>query len=121
MKQAHETLKAQEDEMFQKYLNHCVVMIQKTWRGHYIRNQIMPQTIRKYKAMRVFTAGIQGWKIRRIMSGTREVINIKREMAEIGFDLRRALGITNHQAQARQIQLLKNRKTKKVDELVRAI
>jgi myosin heavy subunit len=58
MKQAHDTLKAQEDEIFQKYLNHCVVMIQKTWRGHYIRNQVMPQTIRKYKAMRVFTAGI---------------------------------------------------------------
>ena len=55
------------------------------------------------------------------MSGTREVINIKREMAEIGFELRRALGITNQQAQARQIQLLKNRKSKKVDELVRAI
>jgi len=70
-------------------------MIQKTWRGHNIRKTIMPLIIREYRARRVFTAGVQGWKIRRIMSGTREVINIKREMAEIGFELRRALGITN--------------------------
>jgi hypothetical protein len=51
--------------------------------------------VRELKAFRVFTAGVQGWKIRRIMQGTREVINIKREMAEIGFEMRRALGIQN--------------------------
>ena len=81
--------------MFQKYLNHCVVMVQKTWRGHYTRKEMLPRIIKEYRANRVFTAGVQGWKVRRIMSGTREVINIKREMAEIGFELRRALGIAN--------------------------
>jgi len=76
-------------------MNHCVVMIQKTWRGHYIRTHIVTKLVRELKAFRVFTAGVQGWKIRRIMQGTREVINIKREMAEIGFEMRRALGIQN--------------------------
>ncbi len=49
------------------------------------------------------------------------MITIKREMAEIGFELRKALMIPNQQTKARQIQIIKTQKSKKVDELVKAI
>lgn len=55
------------------------------------------------------------------MAGTREVINIKREMAEFGFELRKALSIPNPQTKARQIQMIKTERSKKVDELVKVI
>lgn len=37
MKQSYEARKSQEDEMLKKYMAHCVVLIQKTWRGYYLR------------------------------------------------------------------------------------
>lgn len=77
--------------MYQKYLNHCVLTIQKTWRGYFMREYIRPKLIRQLRAYKTFTAAVKGWKVRKIMSSTREVINIKREMAEIGFEMRRVL------------------------------
>jgi hypothetical protein len=38
------------------------------------------------------------------MSSTREVINIKREMAEIGFEMRRVLMQQNSQQQSRELK-----------------
>ncbi len=97
MHAVHESMKTQEDEIYHKYLCHCVLMIQKTWRGYFVRKEVRPRLVREFMAIRMLTAWVQGWKIRRIMGAAREVINIKREMAEIGFEMRRTLGISNHQ------------------------
>ena len=121
LKTAHEAVKNQEDEMFQKYLNHCVILIQKTWRGHHFRAFIRPKIVTQLRAYKTFTAAVQGWKVRRIMSSTREVITIKREMAEIGFEMRRVLMQLNSQQQSRELKQLKVKKAKIVEELSRTI
>jgi hypothetical protein len=89
MKAVHDSIKSEEDDLYKKYLNHCVIMISKVWRGYHLRRFVKPRLLRELKAKRTFTAAVRGWKLRRIMSNTREVINVKREMAEIGYEMRR--------------------------------
>ena len=36
--QAHENKKMMDDDMFRKYVEHCVIFIQKVWKGYYSRN-----------------------------------------------------------------------------------
>lgn len=63
--------------------------------------------MRQLKAIRVLTAAAKGWKVRKIMQTAREVINIKRELAEIGYEQRRALLIESIQAQSKILKQLK--------------
>lgn len=58
-----------------------------------------PRLMNELGAMRVLGAAVKGWKVRKIMSHTKEVINIKREMADVSYDLRRALMMQSSQAQ----------------------
>ncbi len=90
--------------MYQKYINHCVLTLQKTWRGYYMRKYIRPKLVQELRAYKIFTAAVKGWKVRKIMSSTREVINIKREMAEIGFEMRRVFMQPNSQQQSRELK-----------------
>ena len=90
--------------MYQKYINHCVLTLQKTWRGYYMRKYIGPKLVQELRAYKIFTAAVKGWKVRKIMSSTREVINIKREMAEIGFEMRRVFMQPNSQQQSRELK-----------------
>ena len=98
MKTVYESKKTQEDEMYQKYMSHCVVLIQKTWRGFYLRKYLQPRLMRELRAVMVLTAAVKGYKVRKIMFNAREVINIKREMADIGNEMRRTLMLANNQA-----------------------
>ena len=41
LRQVHDHQSLMQDEMFQKYLEHCVQMIQKIWKGHYERNYLI--------------------------------------------------------------------------------
>ena len=54
--------------------------------------------MRELKAVMVLTAAVKGYKIRKIMVNAREVIGIKREMADIGNEMRRTLMLANNQA-----------------------
>jgi hypothetical protein len=53
----------------------------------------MPKVVRQLRACRVFSAAVRGWKIRRIMNQTNEVIAIKREMADINYDMRQLFSL----------------------------
>jgi len=51
--------------------------------------------MRELRAYQVVGAAVRGYKVRKIMGHTKEVINIKREMADVTYDLRRALMMNN--------------------------
>jgi hypothetical protein len=53
---------------------------------------------RELRGYRTIGAAVKGWKVRRIMATSKEVINIKREMADITYDMRRALMMQSSQA-----------------------
>jgi hypothetical protein len=48
-----------------------------------MRKYEIPALIMDYRTNRALIAIVKGWKIRRILNGCREVISIKREIAEI--------------------------------------
>ena len=64
-------------------MDHCVLFIQKVWKGYYTRRYFINNLITKYRRRRALNAVIKGWKIRRILAGCREVIAIKRDLNEI--------------------------------------
>lgn len=45
--------------------------------------------MKELRALSVLGAAVKGWKIRKIMNHTKDVINIKREMADIAYEMRR--------------------------------
>jgi hypothetical protein len=73
-------------------------MVQKTFRGYYLRKYAKPTLLRELKAIKVLTAAAKGYKVRKIMGHTKDVISIKREMADMTYDLRRALMMKISQA-----------------------
>ena len=72
-------------------MTHCVVLIQKTWRGFYLRRYLQPRLMSELRAVMTLTAATKGFKVRKIMQCSREAINLKREMTEINQEIRRAL------------------------------
>ena len=122
MKSVKEAIRAQEAEIYQKYIGHCVMLIQKTWRGYYLRAHIKPRLMKELRALNVLRAAVKGWKIRKIMNHTSEVLQIKREMAEIGIEMRRTFMFNNTSKQSlKQITQLKAQRGLKVDELIKTI
>ncbi|CDW78921.1 UNKNOWN [Stylonychia lemnae] len=105
-----------DSDLFQKYLEHCVLFIQKVWKGYYTRRYFIQNLLMKYKRRRVMNAVVQGWKIRRILTGCREVIAIKRDLVEI----KQMFGQTKGPKDPKNIQIMQQRK-KKIEELCRVV
>lgn len=66
------------------------------WRGSYARNYLIPGIIEENRRHRVLCSVVKGWKIRKILSGCREVLVIKRSLCEIENMLRQS-GHRNNQ------------------------
>lgn len=88
IRKAHENKVLMQDEIYQQFLEHCVVTIQKSWRGYYERRYRVQDIVQRYKVYRLLKSVIQGYKIRKIMRKCREVISIKRELNEIQSSMR---------------------------------
>ena len=97
-------------------------MIQKTWRGYYLRANIKPRLMRELRALQIFRSAVKGWKIRKIMYHTNEVLQIKRDMAEIGLEMRRTFILnSSSKTSLKQVTQLKAQRGLKVEELIKAI
>eukprot|EP00347_Sterkiella_histriomuscorum_P022601 403337869 len=114
--QAHENKKMMDDDMFRKYVEHCVTFIQKVWKGYYSRNFKQVSIINRYKYRRALNAVVKGWKIRRILSSCREVIAIKRDMN----DLEKQFGLAKGPKDPLNVQIMQQRR-KKIEELCKLV
>jgi len=83
--------KNEEEEMFLQYIEHCVIFIQKSWRGYHQRKWVIPNKVRFNFSYRNILKLVQGWKIRKILTECREIINIKRSIAEIENSMRQSI------------------------------
>ena len=91
---------------------HCAEFIQKHWRRHHICKVVMPK-IRSKKGLAKIT---KGWRIRRILNGCEEVIEIRKDLAAIEGEL---LAFTNLK-DPRIRKTMKLRKFK-VEELIHCV
>ena len=64
-----------------KYMSHCAEFIQKCWRGYYGRNYIIPVVTDAIYRNRILKQYTRGWKVRRILSGCEDVIELRKELS----------------------------------------
>jgi hypothetical protein len=81
-----------------------------------MRRYIIPSIIAENRTSRALCSVARGWKIRRILSGCREVLAIKRALSDIESMLRQTKGGKDPMVPA----LMKERR-KKIEELCRLV
>jgi len=72
MKASKMAVKKHKMAILKKYINRCATLIQKLWRGHFVRKVVVTVHKRIGKFHAALAGLIKGWRVRRIMR-TKEV------------------------------------------------
>lgn len=111
--------------MLEVFVNGKATLIQKVFRGWYLRQRVKPLEVRKAFFMRYSRRSggvslldkmrglIQGWRVRRIMK-TKEVANHIKQVKDYQaayFDIRQSMQANEHQSKQLQKSLLQSRTT----------
>ena len=83
IKESGEKMLEEKNQLMQEFMSLCAVMIQKHWRSFKTRKYIVPFIMKKKQSSDIILSLVQGWKVRRILFGCKEVLQIKKELKEL--------------------------------------
>jgi hypothetical protein len=58
-------------------------MIQKVWRGILARRHAVPRIVHKARLTRRLRAMVIGWRVRRVITRSREVLRVRKDLLQI--------------------------------------